>query len=508
MGTRAAARRGRRGAPFGIFYSFARSHRQIRREPSDPLGARAAPHWATYQLRRDLGYDGAPLCCLLALATSPEINLAVRTGAAAAAAGKLIVSKPAENIESRDSIGFPNPRRSQQSAMTEAVSREAALAASMLPYPRRFEEASKAAGAPLHGKSSRSNDGALVMFALYMQATEGDCNMEQPSLFQTVRYAKWRCWSALRGMEKPEAMRRYVKAVEEENPGVWATVASQIKSRGGDSMGTVMSLASPRVAAVGVAGEAGRGVEETDQPNAARSGESKRGKDGKRVGQAGATEAPLSPPPDAKAAAQSPPQTPASKPQRRRYGGTPRRVGAVLSALAVAEADKDRLSDFPAELQGVLQAMLATKALLSEADDGLRRGRAAEAELRKHVSAFDPTNTAVEASSALFSREKLADSKSRAAGLVTSARACMSRIDDHISTWRRAIRDELAASEEGDGSGMLGDRGSFGFQALAVLLPMRTRFAEALERWTSLDQKFSSVSVPAEASEESVCVVS
>lgn len=87
----------------------------------------------------------------------------------------------------------------------------------------------QAAGAPLHEGVAASNDGALMLYALYRQATEGNCNMEQvasslyfqfisftvfifrilsiitalqPSMWAVTEYAKYKCWNAIKDMNK------------------------------------------------------------------------------------------------------------------------------------------------------------------------------------------------------------------------------------------------------------------------------------------------------------------
>lgn len=57
------------------------------------------------------------------------------------------------------------------------------------------------------------NDTLLRLYALYKQATEGDVHGEKPSFFDVVGNAKYEAWSALRGMPREEAQRRYVELV-------------------------------------------------------------------------------------------------------------------------------------------------------------------------------------------------------------------------------------------------------------------------------------------------------
>lgn len=61
-------------------------------------------------------------------------------------------------------------------------------------------------------------EGKLVLYALYMQAKEGECEEPKPWGWNVVESAKWNSWKALEKMDRMEAMRLYVKALEEEVP--------------------------------------------------------------------------------------------------------------------------------------------------------------------------------------------------------------------------------------------------------------------------------------------------
>uniref|UniRef100_A0A2P2I7B0 Acyl-CoA-binding domain-containing protein 6 n=1 Tax=Hirondellea gigas TaxID=1518452 RepID=A0A2P2I7B0_9CRUS len=66
--------------------------------------------------------------------------------------------------------------------------------------------------------SSLSSEDLLFCYARYKQATEGDCNIGRPSLFNLTGRRKWDAWNALRGLDKNEAMLEYVRAVKERDP--------------------------------------------------------------------------------------------------------------------------------------------------------------------------------------------------------------------------------------------------------------------------------------------------
>ncbi|KAJ5672465.1 long-chain fatty acid transporter ACB1 [Penicillium longicatenatum] len=64
-------------------------------------------------------------------------------------------------------------------------------------------------------KQKPSNDELLKLYALYKQATVGDCNTERPSAFNLKEKYKWDAWNALKGETNEQAMEQYVKFVDE-----------------------------------------------------------------------------------------------------------------------------------------------------------------------------------------------------------------------------------------------------------------------------------------------------
>uniref|UniRef100_A0A7C8Z2X7 ACB domain-containing protein n=1 Tax=Opuntia streptacantha TaxID=393608 RepID=A0A7C8Z2X7_OPUST len=96
-----------------------------------------------------------------------------------------------------------------------------------LAYPERFYAAASYAGfsgspdSPASkGVSSKfKNDVALLLYALYQQATFGPCNVPKPSAWSPVEQSKWQSWNGLGNMASTEAMRLFVKILEEEDPG-------------------------------------------------------------------------------------------------------------------------------------------------------------------------------------------------------------------------------------------------------------------------------------------------
>ena len=80
--------------------------------------------------------------------------------------------------------------------------------------------------------ASPSQDQMLSMYALYKQASMGDCEGTRPGLLDVVARAKYDAWAALRGTPTPEAMQLYISAAIALDPaaagpaGSFATAAS------------------------------------------------------------------------------------------------------------------------------------------------------------------------------------------------------------------------------------------------------------------------------------------
>ncbi|NP_001302745.1 acyl-CoA-binding domain-containing protein 4 [Brassica napus] len=99
-------------------------------------------------------------------------------------------------------------------------------------YPERFYAAASYAGFDGSESSAKnvsskfSNDTALPLYALYQQATVGPCNTPKPSAWRPVEQSKWRSWQGLGTMPSMEAMRLFVKILEEDDP-TWYSRASK-----------------------------------------------------------------------------------------------------------------------------------------------------------------------------------------------------------------------------------------------------------------------------------------
>ncbi|KAJ8443548.1 hypothetical protein Cgig2_017031 [Carnegiea gigantea] len=109
-----------------------------------------------------------------------------------------------------------------------------ARVSSGLAYPERFYAAASYAGfgGSLDSPASQSqaitskfqNDVALLLYALYQQATVGPCNVPKPSAWSPVEQSKWQSWNGLGNMASTEAMRLFVKILEEEDPAWYSRV--------------------------------------------------------------------------------------------------------------------------------------------------------------------------------------------------------------------------------------------------------------------------------------------
>ncbi|MCS6995661.1 MAG: acyl-CoA-binding protein [Casimicrobiaceae bacterium] len=57
------------------------------------------------------------------------------------------------------------------------------------------------------------NETLLELYALYKQATEGDCTGRRPGLMDPVGRAKYDAWAGKKGLTAEEAMSAYVALV-------------------------------------------------------------------------------------------------------------------------------------------------------------------------------------------------------------------------------------------------------------------------------------------------------
>ncbi|XP_042507612.1 acyl-CoA-binding domain-containing protein 4-like [Macadamia integrifolia] len=115
-----------------------------------------------------------------------------------------------------------------------------ARASSGLAYPERFYAAASYVGFGGSPKSSKGviskfqNDVALLLYGLYQQATVGPCNVPKPRAWNPLEQSKWTSWHGLGNMASTEAMRLFVKILEEEEPGWYSRVPEFVVEPGVD----------------------------------------------------------------------------------------------------------------------------------------------------------------------------------------------------------------------------------------------------------------------------------
>lgn len=60
-----------------------------------------------------------------------------------------------------------------------------------------------------------SNDTQLQLYSLFKQSTEGDCNINEPSILEFRKKAKYNAWKKLEGIKSEVAMKNYIKKAKE-----------------------------------------------------------------------------------------------------------------------------------------------------------------------------------------------------------------------------------------------------------------------------------------------------
>ena len=66
----------------------------------------------------------------------------------------------------------------------------------------------------VNGLAERPDNATMLkLYALYKQATQGDCTGEEPSSFDFVRRAKYDAWIAIKGTTVEDAMQQYIDLV-------------------------------------------------------------------------------------------------------------------------------------------------------------------------------------------------------------------------------------------------------------------------------------------------------
>jgi acyl-CoA-binding protein len=93
-------------------------------------------------------------------------------------------------------------------------------------FPELFFAACSFAMAPPETAHGVSDDTRLLLYALYQQAVEGDCNTTKPWGWNRFEALKWNAWSELHGLASMDAMMMYVHTLEEDNQGWWYLLTS------------------------------------------------------------------------------------------------------------------------------------------------------------------------------------------------------------------------------------------------------------------------------------------
>ncbi|XP_074603069.1 acyl-CoA binding protein 1 [Brevipalpus obovatus] len=72
------------------------------------------------------------------------------------------------------------------------------------------------AAADVNNLKSRPTDEELLeIYALFKQASVGDCNTSRPGLLDLKGKAKWDAWNSKKGMSKDDARAAYIKKAQE-----------------------------------------------------------------------------------------------------------------------------------------------------------------------------------------------------------------------------------------------------------------------------------------------------
>lgn len=76
------------------------------------------------------------------------------------------------------------------------------------------EQFDKAAADVKNLKETPKDDQLLELYALFKQATVGDCNTERPGLLDFKGKAKWDAWDHKKGTDQEKAKQDYVNNVQ------------------------------------------------------------------------------------------------------------------------------------------------------------------------------------------------------------------------------------------------------------------------------------------------------
>lgn len=142
-----------------------------------------------------------------------------------------------------------------------------ARVASGLSYPDRFYAAAAYAGFGESAKPARSfsDETALLLYALYQQATVGPCNAPKPRAYNLTEQSKWSSWSGLGNLASTEAMRLFVKILEEEDPAWYSRFPEPVVETESLSIASAAHEKNSHSAPNGIPKENGGSVEAEDK---------------------------------------------------------------------------------------------------------------------------------------------------------------------------------------------------------------------------------------------------
>lgn len=72
----------------------------------------------------------------------------------------------------------------------------------------------RAAEDVMHLKNVPSSDEMLEVYALFKQATVGDCNTQCPSIWDVKGNSKWNAWNTKKGVSRTLAEESYISLVK------------------------------------------------------------------------------------------------------------------------------------------------------------------------------------------------------------------------------------------------------------------------------------------------------
>ncbi|KAI8475739.1 MAG: hypothetical protein J3K34DRAFT_480381 [Monoraphidium minutum] len=130
--------------------------------------------------------------------------------------------------------------------------RSNSMGACPIPYPDRFYVARFYASRLPEG--TLGDEPRLLLYALSQQAAAGPNTTPQPWGWNVVDSAKWQSWKQLGNMARMEAMRLYVKTLDEEQPEWWNRLPEGWEAAAAEANGA----AAPGGGVPGAAGGGGR----------------------------------------------------------------------------------------------------------------------------------------------------------------------------------------------------------------------------------------------------------